>query len=134
TVRLVNPAALTIAMDTLKLQLLPPTTPSPSGKASPATLTTGVFGVMLTTIHAASPPHWTFDLAPDQPDGDWTWDGTVDDGSGPGHLMVNVTATPGTLEAHPCSDAQFTQGAPCVGRPGPGGAILAIRGILDEKG
>ncbi len=108
--------------------------PSPSPTSSPPTTDSGVFAVMLTTIRAASPPHWTFDLTPGRLDGDWTLDGTVDDGSGPGRLMIDVTDRPGMLEAHPCSDPEFTQGAPCVEEQGVGGSLLVLRDVLDQKG
>ncbi|MDP9341325.1 MAG: hypothetical protein M3Q23_04260 [Actinomycetota bacterium] len=117
------------------LRLATGVVPSESTTVTPSpTIESGVFGTMLTTIRAASPPHWTFDLTPGRLDGDWTLDGTVDDGSGPGRLMIDVTDAPGKLEAHPCSDPEFTQGAPCVEEQGVGGSLLVLRGVLDQNG
>jgi hypothetical protein len=40
------------------------------------------------------PRGWGFTLNGDRLDGDWRLDGDVDDGSGPGSLLVEVTAAP----------------------------------------
>jgi hypothetical protein len=111
----------------------PTPSPTPSPSQPPAT-TGGVFGAMLDAIRASSPAGWTFALTPDRLDGDWRLDGTADDGSGPGRLNVDVTARPGLLEAHPCSDPEFSQGVGCVERPLADGDLLVLRDVLDQGG
>jgi hypothetical protein len=141
-VRLVDSGGLTVALDARKLQLEVPPSPGPSASAAPPTATApppppdagGVFGAMLDAIRAGSAPGWTFALTPDRLDGDWNLDGNVDDGSGPGRLLVYLTARPGMLEAHPCADTEFSQGATCVEQQLADGDLLALRDILDQGG
>jgi hypothetical protein len=90
----------------------------------------GVFGAMMRAIRDSSPAGVQFALESHRLDGDWSLDGNVDDGSGPGRLMVNVTVRPGMLEAHPCADAEFSGGAQCVERRLASGDLLALRGVL----
>jgi Tol biopolymer transport system component len=104
-------------------------TPSPSS-ASPS----GMFAAMLEAIRASSPAGWRFTLDSDRLDGDWRLDGDVDDGSGPGRLYVDVTLRPGILEADPCADPEFRQGARCVRRPLPNGDLLVLRDVVADPG
>jgi hypothetical protein len=109
----------------------PDVTPSPTrSPASPS----GMFAAMLEAIRASSPPGWRFTLDSDRLDGDWRLDGDVDDGSGPGRLYVDVTLRPGMLEADPCADPEFRQGARCVRRPLPNGDLLVLRDIVADPG
>jgi TolB protein len=106
---------------------IPTPTPSP---APPS----GMFAAMLGAIRGSSPPSWRFTLASDRLDGDWRLDGDVDDGSGPGRLYVDVTLRPGMLEADPCADPEFRQGARCVRRPLPNGDLLVLRDVVIDPG
>jgi hypothetical protein len=101
--------------------------------ASPAPAN-GVLAALLEAIRASSPPDWHFSLDGDRLDGDWRLDGHVDDGSGPGRLLVDVTIRPGMLVAHPCADPEFRQGARCVDRRLPDGDLLALRDIVVDPG
>jgi hypothetical protein len=94
----------------------------------------GMFAAMLDAIRISSPPDWRFTLASDRLDGDWRLDGDVDDGSGPGRLSVDVTLRPGMLEADPCADREFRQGARCVRRRLPNGDLLVLRDVVTDPG
>jgi hypothetical protein len=115
-------------------------TPGPSPTATASTTTpspapqSGMFAAMLDAIRASSPPGWTFALNSDRLDGDWRLDGDADDGSGPGRLSVDVTVRPGMLEAHPCADQEFRQGARCEERPLSNGDLLVLRDIVMDAG
>jgi hypothetical protein len=89
---------------------------------------------MLEAISASSPPGWAVTLDRDRLDGDWRLDGTVDDGSGPGSLLVDFTVRPGMLLAHPCADAEFHRGARCVERSLRSGDLLVLRDVVVEAG
>ena len=102
-------------------------TPTPSQASG-----SGMFAAMLEAIRASSPPGWRFTLASDRLDGDWRLDGDADDGSGPGRLYVDVTLRPGMLEADPCADPEFRQGARCVRRRLPNGDLLVLRDIVAD--
>jgi hypothetical protein len=93
-----------------------------------------MFAAMLDAIRASSPPGWRFTLDSDRLDGDWRLDGDADDGSGPGRLYVDVTLRPGMLEADPCADPEFRQGARCVRRRLPNGDLLVLRDIVADPG
>ncbi len=109
----------------------PDVTPSPT--RSP-TFNSGMFAAMLEAIRASSPPGWHFTLGSDRLDGDWRLDGDADDGSGPGRLYVDVTLRPGMLEADPCADPEFRQGARCIRRRLPNGDLLVLRDIVADPG
>jgi hypothetical protein len=109
-------------------------TPSESPSPAPDWAQSGVFGAMYDTITSGSPAGWNFDLTHDRLDGDWRIDGNVDDGAGPGRLYVDVTTRPGNLEADPCSDPEFTQGARCYRVPQPNGDLLVLRDIVTDPG
>jgi TolB protein len=109
----------------------PDVTPSPT--RSP-TFNSGMFAAMLEAIRASSPPSWHFTLGSDRLDGDWRLDGDADDGSGPGRLYVDVTLRPGMLEADPCGDPEFRQGARCIRRRLPNGDLLVLRDIVADPG
>jgi WD40-like Beta Propeller Repeat len=109
--------------------------PKPTDATStPSTSDSGMFAAMLEAIRASSPPGWRFTLGRDRLDGDWRLDGDVDDGSGPGRLYVDVTLRPGMLEADPCADPEFRQGARCVRRPLPNGDLLVLRDVVIDAG
>jgi TolB protein len=110
-----------------------PTDATPTPTPSPASQG-GMFAAMLDAIRASSPPGWRFTLGSDRLDGDWRIDGDVDDGSGPGRLSVDVTLRPGMLEADPCADPEFRQGARCVRRRLPNGDLLVLRDIVVDPG
>jgi TolB protein len=105
----------------------PTPTPSPGSHS-------GMFAAMLEAIRASSPPSWRLTLGRDRLDGDWRLDGDVDDGSGPARLSVDVTLRPGMLEADPCADPEFRQGARCVRRRLPNGDLLVLRDIVTDPG
>jgi TolB protein len=102
-------------------------TPSPASQG-------GMFAAMLEAVRASSPPGWRFTLGRDRLDGDWRIDGDVDDGSGPGRLSVDLTLRPGMLQADPCADPEFRQGARCVRRRLPNGDLLVLRDIVVDPG
>ncbi len=104
-------------------------TPTPSSGSN-----SGLFAAMLEAIRASSPPGWRFTLGSDRLEGDWRLDGDADDGSGPARLYVDVTLRPGMLEADPCADPEFRQGARCVRRPLPNGDLLVLRDIVIDAG
>jgi hypothetical protein len=110
------------------------TTPSPSPSHTSPRVEHGMFGTMLDAIRASSPPGWRFELRGDRLDGDWTLDGEVEDGSGPGRLYVNVTVRPNMLTPHPCGDSEFRRGAPCVERPLADGDLLVLRDVVADPG
>jgi WD40-like Beta Propeller Repeat len=110
-----------------------PTDATPTPTPSPAS-NSGMFAAMLDAIRASSPPGWRFTLGSDRLDGDLRIDGDVDDGSGPGRLSVDVTLRPGMLEADPCADPEFRQGARCVRRRLPNGDLLVLRDIVADPG
>jgi hypothetical protein len=109
-----------------------PVPPSPTRPAAEGEH--GVFGAMLAAIRGSSPADWRFALQHDRLDGDWRFDGNVDDGSGPGRLYVDVTVRPGMLVAHPCADSEFRQGARCVEHPLGDGDLLVLRGVVLDAG
>jgi hypothetical protein len=97
-----------------------------------------VSGSALAAAIAATLPPW-FRVAgetgePSRIDPSWTFEGTVDDGSGPSRLYVAVTPAATMVETNPCTDPDFRQGGSCILRPGPGGTTLAIRGPVDANG
>jgi hypothetical protein len=115
----------------------PPASPSKSAAQTPSSPPApqgGMFGAMLDAIHASSPTGWRFALGSDRVDGDWRLDGDVDDGSGPGRLYVDLTLRPGMLEADPCADSEFRQGARCLRRPLANGDVLILRDVVIEAG
>jgi hypothetical protein len=112
----------------------PVPTPSHAPSSPSAVQEGGVFGAMLNAIQGASPPGWQFALHSDRLDGDWRLDGTVDDGSGPGRLSVDLTMRPGMLVGHPCADPEFRQGGRCIERPLGDGALLVLRGVVRDNG
>jgi hypothetical protein len=93
-----------------------------------------MFDAMRDAIRVSSPAGWRFTLGSDRLDGDWRIDGDVDDGSGPGRLSVDVTLRPGMLQADPCADPEFRQGARCVRRPLPDGDLLVLRDVVADPG
>jgi len=93
-----------------------------------------MFAAMLDAIRASSPPGWRFTLGSDRLDGDWSLDGNADDGFGLGRLNVYVTHRPGMLEADPCSDSEFRQGARCVRRHLADGDLLVLRDVVVDPG
>jgi Tol biopolymer transport system component len=105
--------------------MAPTPTPSPAG---------GMFAAMLDAIHAASPHGWRFTLGGDRLDGDWRLDGDAEDGSGPGRLYVDVTTRPGNIEADPCADSEFRQGAACIKRRLADGSLLVLRDLVTGPG
>jgi TolB protein len=107
-----------------------PTDATPPSPASHS----GMFAAMFEAIRTSSPPGWSFTLNSDRLDGDWRLDGDADDGSGPGRLYVDVTLRPGMLEADPCADPEFRQGARCVRRRLPNGDLLVLRDIVADPG
>ncbi len=117
----------------LQTPQVPPsdTAPSPKPSSSPEG---GMFAAMLDAIRASSPPGSSVVLQSDRLEGDWRLDGDVDDGSGPGRLLVDVTFRPGMLVAHPCADAEFRQGGRCVERSLPGGDLLVLRDVVVDAG
>ena len=104
-----------------------------SGPASPEP-NNGVFAAMLQAIRASSPPGWRFTLTADRLDGDWRLDGDVDDGSGPGRLLLDLTVRPNMLLAHPCADAEFRQGGRCIERSLLAGDVLVLRDVVVDPG
>jgi hypothetical protein len=94
----------------------------------------GVFGKMFDAIRASTPKGWRLALTADRLDGDWILDGDVEDGSGPGRLLVVVSARTGSFVGHPCADREFRQGGACIERPLAGGALLVLRGVVDFEG
>jgi hypothetical protein len=112
--------------------------PRPGAAPDPAMILSstkdGMFAALLRAVRRSSPPGWRFGLEADRLDGDWRLDGDVDDGRGPGALLVEVTLRPGMLLAHPCADPEFRQGARCVERPMPGGDLLVLRSVVVEAG
>jgi hypothetical protein len=110
-----------------------PTEATPIPTPSPASHS-GMFAAMLEAVRASSPPGWRFTLGRDLLDSDWRLEGDVDDGSGPGRLSVDVTLRPGMLEADPCADPEFRQGARCVRRRLPSGDLLVLRDIVGDPG
>jgi hypothetical protein len=104
----------------------PPAQPEPRPK--------GVFGAMAEAIRVSSPPQVRVALEGDRLDGDWRFDGTVADGSGPGSLLVDFTVRSGMLLPHPCGDTEFRGGAPCEERRLPDGDLLVLRDIVVEAG
>jgi Tol biopolymer transport system component len=109
--------------------------PSPTDATPPSSaFDSGMFNAMRDAIRVSSPAGWRFTLGSDQLDGDWRIDGDVDDGSGPGRLSVDVTLRPGMLEADPCADPEFRQGARCVRRPLPDGDLLVLRDVVADPG
>jgi hypothetical protein len=112
------------------------TTPQPSptqastSPSLPPRLQSGLFGAMLDGIREQSPAGWQFTLRGDRLDGDWRLDGDADDGHGPGRLYIDVSVRPGMFVSHPCSDHEFSQGAPCIERPLPDGDMLVLRDIV----
>ncbi len=109
--------------------------PSPTDATPPSSASQGgMFAGMLEAIRASSPAGWHFTLGSDRLDGDWRLSGVADDGSGPGRLYVDVTLRPGMLEADPCADPEFRQGARCVRRPLPNGDLLVLRDIVIDAG
>lgn len=88
---------------------------------------------MLEAVRVSGPLHYDMTLEPDRLDGDWRLDGTVADGSGPGSLLVVLTVRPGMLLPHPCADAEFRSGAPCVERSLPDGDLLVLRDVFVER-
>jgi sugar lactone lactonase YvrE len=111
-------------------------TPSPDHPrgAAPVRPLKGILGAMLGSVRDASPAGWRFELIGDRLDGDWRLDGSADDGRGPGRLYVDVTTRAGMMEAHPCSDHEFRQGARCVERPLSNGDLLVLRAIVTGRG
>jgi hypothetical protein len=93
-----------------------------------------MFGAMFDAIRASSPPGWRFALEGDRLDGDWRLDGDVDDGAGPGRLYVDVTFRARMLEADPCDDSEFRQGARCERRHLPNGDLLVLRDVVVDPG
>jgi hypothetical protein len=89
---------------------------------------------MLAAIRVSSPPRLGMTFEADRLDGDWRLDGTVGDGSGQGGLLVDLTVRPGMLLSHPCADAEFRRGAPCVERSLPDGDLLVLRDVVVEAG
>ena len=114
-----------------------PTTPpaSPPGMSgSPAASPVGTFGAMIAGITESIPRTWDMHVTFDRLDGDWYIDGDVDDGSGPGRLLVNLTTRPNMLTAHPCDDSEFVQGGRCVERLLDDGSLLVLRDIVVDAG
>jgi len=111
----------------------PSATPTPIPTAAPSP-EGGVFGAMLEAIRESSPPGSRLALGRDRLDGDWIVDGDVDDGRGPGRLLVVVSDRAGTFTANPCADPDYRQGADCVRRHLDGGRVLVLRGAVDFEG
>ncbi len=112
----------------------PSPTPALPTTAPSSTLGGGMFAAMLDAIHAASPQGWRFTLGGDRLDGDWRLDGDAETGSGPGRLYVDVTTRPGNIEADPCADSEFRQGAPCTEHRLADGSLLVLRDVVTGPG
>jgi hypothetical protein len=91
--------------------------------------TANVFDRMRTAIAGAAPLARQVDLRSDAADGAWVLEGAVDDGQGPGRLLIAVATRPASSLADPCLDRDYVQGGRCVTRPVPGG-LLAVRGLV----
>ena len=116
-----------------------PTAPTPSATVPPldATLPSQavddpVFRQMLEAIHDDR-PELQFQLHPDRLERDWWLDGDVDDGAGPGRLLVVVSLQPGMLTANPCHDPDFVQGGRCTRARLPVGELF-LRGEVEANG
>jgi hypothetical protein len=85
-------------------------------------------------VEKASPGSYTFDFSADRWDDSAGVEGTVDDGTGPGRLMIGISRDPGTQLLHPCKDSEFNAGASCTERVLDDGSVLTLRGLIDYKG
>lgn len=104
---------------------------APLTSSSPGTELTARQRAIADAIVAASPDGWTFDFGADR----WSsegLEGTVDDGAGPGRLVLGLSA--GTLLRRPCLDAEHREGASCEERTLPGGSMVSIRGAAGGDG
>jgi hypothetical protein len=95
----------------------------------------------LEAIRANSPDGLTFDLHGQETDWDqdgaaegWFFDGNVDDGDGPGRLLIGMETAAGGLTWDPCSDPEFVQGASCTARTLSDGSRLVLRDVVDFEG
>jgi hypothetical protein len=93
-----------------------------------------VFGAILATVRAVSPAGYRFDLQADTLGEEWRIDGNVDDGRGPGRVLITVSRTGAGWARHPCSDPEFKAGATCEERRLPDGTRLVRRGVSDDHG
>jgi hypothetical protein len=84
-------------------------------------------------IKQASPQGWTIDMEADRWDGT-NLEGTANDGSGDGRLMLGWVTKNGSYQRHPCSDSEYRQGATCTERTLADGSVLSLRGVVNAKG
>lgn len=108
----------------------------PAAPGEPAADQSDLARRMIDAIRASSPEGWTFDLREQTMPGvgDGWLDGTVDDGTGPGRLLVHVAREPGMVTLHPCEDPDFVQGGTCQETVLPDGSVLSVRGLVDFDG
>jgi hypothetical protein len=86
-------------------------------------------------ITSASPAGWTFDFSADRWERDNSGvEATVDDGVGPGRLLIGISRDPGTQQLHPCTDPEFAAGVTCTERALDDGSVLSLRGRVDSHG
>jgi hypothetical protein len=102
-------------------------------KASTADDLTAQQQRILAAIEQESPAGFTFAASADRWEGP-NLEGEVDDGTGPGRLMLGVSPKNGSQLLHPCRDAEYRQGGTCTERELPGGSILSLRGMVDFHG
>lgn len=91
------------------------------------------FAAIRAAIDAHTPDGWTIDLKENTAFG-YGLDGTVDDGAGPGRLLVAVAIEKRMQQVHPCKDSDFKQGVACTESTLPDGSVLSVRELVDFKG
>ena len=84
----------------------PVSTLQPAASSSP----TAAVDRWLPLVRAHTPAQWSVDVIESSDDG---WSADVDDGYGAGRLYFGLSPHPGSLQQHPCGDAEFVQGGKC---------------------
>lgn len=91
------------------------------------------FAAIRAAIDEHTPDGWTIDLEQNTAFG-YGLDGTVNDGTGPGRLLVAVAVEKRMQTVHPCKDSDFKQGVACTESTLADGSVLSVRELVDFKG
>jgi hypothetical protein len=112
------------------------------GASPPAATVEAPQGPLQRLVRGQADPSWTFAVHEDTTT---AFDADVDDGTGAGRMGLWLSPPPGSIQQHPCSDAEFAERARCVETdldadtrlvvkgPGPSGSVTVLTVVLVHR-
>jgi len=112
------------------------------GASPPAAAVEAPQGPLQQLVRGQADPSWTFAVHEDTAT---SFDADVDDGTGAGRMGLWLSPPPGSIQQHPCRDAEFAERAGCVETqldadtrlvvkgPGPSGPVTVLTVVLVHR-